>query len=406
MPDTRIPPGTIVVGVDSAPGADEALGWAIQEAACEQTPLTLVHSIGEAVSAWVDLPVSDFRDIIDATAAAGHEVIGRARAEVERIAPGLEVHELLRFTGSHQALMDLSDDSAMIVVGSRFAGPADDPQHSSAVDFVTAQAGCPVVVPRRRRTLGMGVVVLCDGSPDSREVLAYAWGQADRRSLPLTVVHCLPDPAAHVPERDIALMDATARMEATMGPSLLGFERILLGDLVREMRTRWPGVDARVVVDDVAIDHCLETARTTADMLVAGAHHARRVSEMVMGWARPDEVECVTVVLPMEERGPVTVPVLDVDADIDATRLLLTRLHGSAHRLVGLGVPPEQAVAELRSITDDPAVLAEAAVRVLGGWGAGRAKPWQTPQVAEMLVRAAGQPALRAPEISAPDLAS
>ncbi|HYF74608.1 MAG TPA: universal stress protein [Nocardioides sp.] len=374
-----VPGGTIVVGVDQTPAAAEALAWAIQEAVEEETPLTLVHGVGAALSSWVDFQTIDFRDVIDATTATGREVLTAAQAEIDRVAPAVEVHHVLRLTDPQQALLDLSADAAMLVVGSRSALAQEDSPMSSALGFVRAHAGCPVVVPRLRRNPGVGVVVLCDGSPESQSILAYAWGQADRRGLPLTVVHCLPDPPPDPFPRDIGLMDATARMEASLGPSLLGFERLLLSDLVRDMRSRWPGVDVRLVVEDAAIDQWLQRARRHADMLVVGARHARRLSELVIGAATPEEVQCVTVVLPIEDR---------IEPDADALRVTVARLHGCAQRLVHLGIPIDQAVAEIRSVTMNADLLAEAALAALRGWGAPLAKPWQTREVAELLVRA------------------
>jgi nucleotide-binding universal stress UspA family protein len=371
-----VPGGTIVVGVDQTPAAAEALAWAIQEAVHEETPLTLVHGVGAALSSWVDFQTIDFRDVIDATTATGREVLDAAQAEVDRVAPAVEVHHVLRLTDPHQALLDLSADAAMLVVGSRSSVAEEDSLMSSALGFVKARAGCPVVVPRLRRTPGVGVVVLVDGSPESQSILAYAWGQADRRGIPLTVVHCLPDPPPDPFPRDIGLMDATARMEASLGPSLLGFERLLLSDLVRDMRSRWPGVDVRLVVEDAAIDQWLGRARQQADLLVVGARHARRLTELI---GSSDDVQCVTVVLPLEDR---------IEADADALRVTVARLHGCAQRLVHLGIPLDQAVAEIRSVTMNIDLLAEAALAALRGWGSTTPKPWQTREVAELLVRA------------------
>ncbi len=374
-----VPGGTIVVGVDQTPAAAEALAWAIQEAVHEETPLTLVHGVGAALSSWVDFQTIDFRDVIDATTATGREVLDAAQAEIDRVAPAVEVHHVLRLIDPHQALLDLSADAAMLVVGSRTVPADEDSPMSSALDFVRARAGCPVVVPRLRHSPGVGVVVLCDGSPESQSILAYAWGQADRRDLPLTVVYCLPDPPPDPFPRDIGLMDATARMEASLGPSLLGFERLLLSDLVRDMRSRWSGVDVRLIVDDAAIDQWLHRARQQADLLVVGARHARRLSELVIGTSAPEEVQCVTVVLPLEDR---------IEPDADALRVTIARLHGCAQRLVHLNIPVDQAVAEIRSVTMNTDLLAEAALTALRGWGSTSAKPWQTREVAELLVRA------------------
>ena len=87
----------------------------------------------------------------------------------------------------------------------------------------------------------------------------------------------------------------------------------------------------------------------------------------------------MTVVLPLEDR---------IEPDADALRVTIARLHGCAQRLVHLNIPVDQAVAEIRSVTMNTDLLAEAALTALRGWGSTSAKPWQTREVAELLVRA------------------
>ncbi|MEP9363807.1 universal stress protein [Nocardioides sp. CN2-186] len=299
----RIPSGTIVVGVDSTQAADQALAWAIEEARAEGLALTLVHATGPAVEAWVDVEPIDLREVIDATRGAGRAALDRAGAEVRRTAPEVEVREVLRDAGPHDVLMELARDAAMLVIGSHSAGVHDRPVIESAVGFVSAHAPCPVVVPRTRGAgQGLGVVVVCDGTPESAGPLEYACRQAARRGLAVTVLHSLADPIDPGGDDDLETMDETARMEAEFGPCLLGFERILLVDLVHEMKSHWPDIEIRVVLEDGAIDDCLGWVETRAQMLVVGAHHVRRASERVIGSSSSDDVRCVTVVLPQADR--------------------------------------------------------------------------------------------------------
>ena len=310
MQELPVPPGTIVVGVDASPAADDALDWAIREARTEGLPLTLVHGVGPSISAWVEVEELDLRHVFDTLSSSGQEILDRARSEVRRQAPEVVVYEVLRLSGPHHALMALAPEAAMIVVGSRSASAHQGPLLSSAVGFVAAHASCPVVVPRPHGPgADIGVVVVCDGSAESTGPLAYAWGQADRRGVPLTVLHCLPDPPGTGEITDIGLMDATAGMDADLGPSMLGFERMLLADLVNDLKGRWPGVDVSLVTEHGAVEDSLARAAAQADMLVLGAHHARRVSETVIGSSAPADVQCVTVVLPQEDR---------VEVDVDA----------------------------------------------------------------------------------------
>jgi nucleotide-binding universal stress UspA family protein len=305
-----VPPGTIVVGVDSSEPADQALAWAIREAHDENLSLTLVHAAGPAVEAWVDVEPIDLREVIDTMRATGQAVLDRARAEVACLAPEVVVHEVLRLTGPHHALLELATDAAMIVVGSHADGAHDRPLIESAVGFVAGHAPCPVIVPRAHGDRAdLGVVVICDGTSESTDPLEYACSHAWRSGLPVTVIHALPDPPLTAVATDIHLMDETARMEEDLGPCLLGFERILLVDLVNNTKRHWPGVEIRMVLEDGAIDDCLSWVAGQAQMLVIGAHHARRVSEQVIGAVPADEVRCCTVILPQEDRA---------EADADA----------------------------------------------------------------------------------------
>ena len=309
MKDPKVPPRTIAVGVDASAAAEDALSWAIDEARRRDLPLTLVHGVGPSVTAGLEVGSPNLREVFDTMIAAGRDLLDRAEAKVLELAPGVDTYRVLRLAGPHEALMALAPDAEMIVVGTRSGRARAVSVPTLADRLVAEQPPCPVIVPRpgsADRELGM--VVLCDGSPESRVTLTRAWRRAREHGQALTVLLCLPDPPAEGPATDIGLMDATARMEAQLGPSLLGFERALVADMVAELRSALPGVDARLVVEDDLVDDCLKRVPTGADMLVGDAPHARRVTELVEGTA-PDE-GCVTAILPpilpeeRDETGP------------------------------------------------------------------------------------------------------
>jgi len=297
MNDPKVPPRTIAVGVDASAAAEEALSWAIDEARRRDLPLTLVHGVGPSVTAWTEVGSPNLREVFDTIIAAGRDLLDRAEAKVLELAPGVDTYRVLRLAGPHEALMALAPDAEMIVVGTRSGRARGVPVPTLADRLVAEQPPCPVIVPRAAsadRELGM--VVLCDGSPESRVTLTRAWRRAREQGQALTVLLCLPDPPAEGPATDIGLMDATARMETQLGPSLLGFERALVADMVAELRSALPGVDSRLLVEDDLVDDCLKRVPTDADMLVADAPHARRVTEVVE--ASGPEEGCVTAILP------------------------------------------------------------------------------------------------------------
>lgn len=297
MAEQNVPRRSIAVGVDASAEAEEALSWAAAEARRRNLPLTLVHGVGPSVTAWMEVGSPNLREVLDTMIAAGRDLLDRAEARVLELAPGVDTYRILRLAGPHEALMALAPEAEMIVVGTRSAGSRGVPLPDVAERLVAEHPPCPVIVPRAGGAdPKRGMVVLCDGSPESRVTLVRAWRRARENHQPLTVLLCLPDPPEDGPATDIGLMDAMARIEAELGPSLLGFERALVADMVAEMRSALPGVDAQLFVDDDAVDECLKRVPVDADMLVAGAPHARRVAEVV-GASASDE-GCVTAILP------------------------------------------------------------------------------------------------------------
>src|SRR6478672_11582765 len=117
-PDSGVPAGTVVVGVDGSTSADQALDWAIEQAALEHRPLTLVHALGPlgtSGTAWLDQAAVNRRDILDAMRREGHELLDRARQRALRRHPHLEVREVLRMVDPREALLELSQDATMVV---------------------------------------------------------------------------------------------------------------------------------------------------------------------------------------------------------------------------------------------------------------------------------------------------
>ena len=125
-----IPAGTVVVGVDGSTSAGHALDWAIDQAAAEKRPLTLV-----CAEASLDDP-------------DGQATLEEARAQVSRKAPELDVHQLLIVADPREVLLQLSRQAALVVVGSRGRGPVLSLLLGSVGVAVSRHASCPVVVVR------------------------------------------------------------------------------------------------------------------------------------------------------------------------------------------------------------------------------------------------------------------
>lgn len=269
-----VPAGTVVVGVDGSSSAHTALGWAIDQAVAEKRPLTLVHA--EASAAGLDSP----------------SVLAQARAEVAAKAAGLDVHELLIVADPREALLQLSREAALVVVGSRGRGPLRSLLLGSVGVAVTRHASCPVVVvrPGNQGLVRHGVLVGVDGSEASRVVLEFAFRQASLRGLPLTVLHTFVDSFAY---------DATAGVAvpvmADLALSDLEEERLLLAEALGGMQEKYPDVRMhKELVRGLPAERLLQGA-SRMNLVVVGSHPgASAVSDLLRGSVAMTVVEHAT----------------------------------------------------------------------------------------------------------------
>ncbi len=181
---TLTPRPPVVVGVDGSEGSHAALEWAVDEAGRRHVPLHLV-------SAWI----SDYSAGATAHLQQGVEDVCRADLEsasayVRTAAPGTELGTRLVHAQPASALIAASRTAQAVVVGSRGLGAVSEAFLGSTSIQLAAHASCPVVVvPKHARSTEGRVVVGVDGSALSAEATAYAFDQASRRGLGLTVLH-------------------------------------------------------------------------------------------------------------------------------------------------------------------------------------------------------------------------
>lgn len=142
--------GRIVVGVDDSEPAAAALRWALQEAALRGAPLEVVHSWAPPVSALpfgatLVVPVDEGE--VDAAARAELDrIVGEAVGELDGPAPDVQVTVL---PGAPAAtLIDLTEDAALLVVGSHGRSGLGRLVLGSVAMACVQHAHCPVVVVR------------------------------------------------------------------------------------------------------------------------------------------------------------------------------------------------------------------------------------------------------------------
>lgn len=135
--------GRIVVGVDGSPGSRAALAWAVDEARLRHVPLEALHTwdwpqtVGYPLG--VDLDPTLCRD------GAQHLL----DAELDLVVPGgsgPSIERTVLPANPASALIDISSDAGLVVVGTRGIGGFPGLLLGSVSHQVTQHAGCPVIV--------------------------------------------------------------------------------------------------------------------------------------------------------------------------------------------------------------------------------------------------------------------
>jgi len=301
METLHLPTGCVVVGVDAAQLTDRALDWAADQAALEERHLLLVHGIGTPLSVgtpWSGLGGPDPMQVFSDLQAAGRALLARATTRVITRHPELVVHQVVRPVDPRQALLDVSADAALIVVGSRGRGHVLSVVLGSVSEEVAGRASCPVVVirPQHSTEPRHGVLVGTDGTAESLPVLRFAFRHARLRELPLTVLHTVEDVAATPPH--------VVPGEAELEPA-----RQVLAESVAALGAQYPDVPITLEIGQGTPAECLLAGADAMDIVVVGHHERGRLGRFTHG----------SVAVAVLEHASVAIAVVPVVADSLAT---------------------------------------------------------------------------------------
>ena len=267
----------IAVGVDGSVPSNVAVDWAAREASLRGLPLTLVHVIPSSLTRmWPQVPTpSELREWHELN---GHEILRQARQVAEDAAKGrngIEVSGHIVTGNASAALIDLSKEAAMIVVGCRGLGAIGRRLLGSVSWGVVHHAHCPVAVihdedPLMPTPAMAPVVVGIDGSPASEAATAIAFEEASRRGVELVAVHAWSDfGVAELPGVDWS--DLEKQADEALAERLAGWQE------------RYPDVVVRrVVVLDRPARQLLEQSET-AQLTVVGSHGRGGFAGMLLG---------------------------------------------------------------------------------------------------------------------------
>ncbi|MGE2735328.1 universal stress protein [Mycolicibacterium vaccae] len=257
-------PYGVVASVDGSSPALQAARWAAREASLRDLPLTVVHvQPAEELGPWLDVPVTPaFLDALDRRSAEILAEAGRVVSEVLASRRQVPVDERTLTGGVKPALVDVSEQAELMVVGNRGLGRVERLLLGSTTIVLLHHARCPVAVIHEGAAVDEGgpapVVVGVDASPSSEGAIALAFDEASRRGTGLVALHTWrnrPDFYAGVPVEDVV-----AEADEQLAQRLAGWGE------------RYPDVAVeRFVVQDDPAHRLIEESRRS-QLLVVGSH--------------------------------------------------------------------------------------------------------------------------------------
>lgn len=203
------PAGAVVVGVDGSDKDRRALHWAAEEAAATGVGLHVLYCV-PVVPERLGLTLAVDVEELGATITA--HARGRALARH----PDLTVTTETVVEDPAVALVLASHRAAAVVVGARGLGRIAGRLLGSVSQKVAAYAHGVVVVVRETPAIDGPVVVGVDPLDTDERTLEFAFAQADRRDVPVRLVHARAHRGRVDPRVEPALTAAAEQQAAAL----------------------------------------------------------------------------------------------------------------------------------------------------------------------------------------------
>lgn len=263
----------IIVGVDGSPASRAAVEWAARDAGMRGRKITLVHVAPTVQTGeWEDLPLAE--SYIEAREKRGRQLLEQAATQVRDVLTAsqhVSVDRHMTVDATVPALVKLSKDAELVVVGCRGLSKIVGVLLGSVSRGVLHHAHCPVVVvpDESPAAADAPVVVGVDGSPTSTAAIAIAFDEASWRGVPLTAVHACGDD-------NIDIVDVGMPDIETLGAEILS-------EQLAGWHDRYPDVEVNPVVVRTSPARWIVEQSDTAQLVVVGSHGRGGFAGMLLG---------------------------------------------------------------------------------------------------------------------------
>jgi len=261
----------VVVAVDEERPDLALLRWSAEEAAARGTRLVVCHVCewrpGQHPPVPVDQVAPDLRT-------GPERVVTEAVEAVQAGHPGLPVTGEVGTGRPAPALLAVSEEAAMVVLGARGIGGFAGLLMGSVSGQVAEHGHCPVAVVRAPASSATDVVVGIDGSAESRRALRLGLAEARRTGGTLLAVHAYRLPAvaaAYAPNPGVEPVGHRQLAEQTLAGAL------------GEVETENPDVKIERRVEHGPAARVLLAAAGGAAALVVGARGLGGFAGLVTG---------------------------------------------------------------------------------------------------------------------------
>jgi nucleotide-binding universal stress UspA family protein len=279
MSKPKTHPG-IVVGVDGSPASKVAVQWAARDAELRNVPLTLAHVLTPTAGTPLGTPLPP--RWTPGQRERGQQVIDEALKIVDESCQRHPTHINCEIpsAGAVSALIALSKEAELVVVGRRGNGTMRGRPLGSVSSALVHHSHCPVAVihdedPLMDHPAQAPVLVGIDGSRGADLATAIAFDEASRRKVGLVALHAWSDVGV------LAL--AGLGSDGIGSPALRTVEDEALAERLAGWSERYPDVPVRrVVVRNEPAPELVDQSQW-AQLVVVGGHGIGGFAGMLLG---------------------------------------------------------------------------------------------------------------------------